>query len=91
MAKQIRARMDDLRRGMKRMARDVKRAAEEAAEHATTERTVTRGEGTNIAAAVNVGRPGRVSGVSVRQRTRTRADGTTETETVRTHWGDSAG
>ena len=91
MAKQLRAQMDDLRRGMKRLARDVKRAAAEAAEHGTTERTVTHGAGINVAAAVNVGRRGGVRGVSVRQRTRTRPDGTTETETVRTHWGDGTG
>jgi hypothetical protein len=90
MAKQIRGRMDDLRRGMKRMARAVQQAAEEAAEHGTIERTISHGVSTNVAAAVNVGRPGRVSGVSVRQRTRTRPDGTTLTETVRTHWGDGA-
>ena len=89
MAKQIRAGMDDLRRGMKRMARDIKQAAEEAAEHGTTERTVTRGASSNVAAAVNVGRRGGVSGVSVRQRTRTLPDGTQETETVRTRWGDA--
>ena len=90
MAKQLRAQMDDLRRGMKRMARDVKRAAAAAAEHGTTERTITHGGGTNVAAAVNVGRPGRVSGVSGRRTSRTRPDGTTETETVRAHWGDGA-
>ena len=88
MAKHVRRQVDDLRRGMERMARELKHAAESAAEHGTVERTVSHGEGANVAAAVNVGRGGGVSGVSVRQRTRTLPDGTRETETVRTHWGD---
>jgi hypothetical protein len=90
MARQLRRQMDDLRRGMKRMAGDLKQAAEAAAEHGTVERTVSHGEGANVAAAVNVGRGGGSRGVSVRQRTRTLPDGTRETETVRTHWGDGA-
>ena len=85
--------MDQLRRSLEATGEQVRRAARQATEDAARSgrvtRRVTRGGGRrNIALAANVGRDGRVRGVSVTQRSRIGPDGREEIETTREVYGD---
>ena len=79
--------MDELGRRLREAGEQVKSAARQAAREA--KREARRGGGArNVAFAGNVGADGKLRGVSVTQRSRMRADGTTEVETTRTVYGD---
>ncbi|HEY3110069.1 MAG TPA: hypothetical protein VGL23_15000 [Chloroflexota bacterium] len=84
--------MDQLRRSLEATGEQVGRAAKQAAkETARVSRATRRGGRRNIALAANVGRDGRVRGVSVTQRSRIRPDGSEEVETTREVYGDDDG
>jgi len=88
----LRKSMDQLRRSIEASGEQVRRAAEQATREAgRAGRTTHRGGRRNIAVATNVGRDGRVRGVSVTQRSRIRPDGSEEIETTREVYGDDDG
>jgi hypothetical protein len=80
--------MGELRRSLEQVGDRVRHAAETAAESAESSDS---GSSHNVATAINVGRSGRVRGVSVKQRTRVRKDGTRVVETIRKTYGDDDG
>jgi hypothetical protein len=84
--------MDQLRRSLEVTGEQVSRAAKQAAkETARAGGATRRGGRQNVALAANVGRDGRVRGVSVTQRSRIRTDGSEEVETTREVYGDGDG
>ena len=85
----LRKSMDQLRRSIEASGEQVRQAAEKAVTEAgRASRTTRRGGRRNIAVSANVGRDGRVRGVSVTQRSRIRPDGSEEIETTREVYGD---
>jgi hypothetical protein len=87
-ADRLRQGMDQLRRSLEETGQHVRRAAEAATSSQGGRR---RGGRRNVAVAANVGRDGRVHGVSVTQRSRVRPDGSEEIETTREVYGDDDG
>ena len=85
----LRESMDRLRHNLEATGEQVRRATKEATKKAVrATRTTRRGGRRNVVVAANVGRDGRVRGVSVTQRSRIRPDGSEEIETTREVYGD---
>jgi hypothetical protein len=84
--------MDRLRRTLETTGEQVRRATTKAAREASrASGTAHHGGRRNVVVATNVGRDGRVRGVSVTQRSRIRPDGSEEIETTREVYGDDDG